>query len=137
MSIELSSTATAPIAFVELAVFLGATMPVVRATRASALPTSRPRDLEDGGVAFRARSDTLILPGATRLLRVDKEALPLRDLSAVHAVVIDCRSARSVAEATIEVPPPPPSEASWPIAAGVGLVALACLYLGGRVLRGD
>jgi hypothetical protein len=104
LDVELTSTATAPITTVELGVFLGASMRAIAETRPSSLPTARPRELEDGGVAFRAEVPVLIHPGTTRTVRFTKETLPLdKDIASVTAVVAGCRTARALAgEATID-----------------------------------
>lgn len=104
LDLELASTSTAPITEVELGVFLGASLKAIAETRASALPTARPRELEGGGVAFRASVAVLIPPGATRNVRFEKRTIPLdRDVSSVTAVIAGCRSARLLSgEATID-----------------------------------
>lgn len=131
MEVELTSTATAPIAQVELGVFLGATLREIEATRPSALPTARPRELEGGGIAFRAEAATLIAPGATRSVQVEKAAVPLdRDLSTVTAVIAGCRTVQSVGDATLV--DPGGGEATLPapaIGAGVlAAIAVAVLF---------
>lgn len=97
LEVEITSTATTPVTMVELGIFLGASMKAIAETRASALPTARPRELEDGGVAFRAEVPVLISPGSTRQLRFTKQTIPLdRDVASVTAVIAGCRTARMV-----------------------------------------
>jgi hypothetical protein len=103
LEVEVTSTATAPVTMVELGVFLGASLKAIAETRAEALPTARPRALEDGGVAFRAEVPALISPGMTRVLKFSKPTIPLdRDVSSVTAVITGCRTAILSGEARIE-----------------------------------
>jgi hypothetical protein len=105
IDVELSSSGTVAVSMVDLAIFLGASLKTVEETRLSALPTLRPRELDDGGIAFRAEVPTLIPPGGTRHVIVEKEALPLdRDVSTVTARLIGCRTLRQVGEATVSMP---------------------------------
>ena len=104
IDVELTSTGTQTISWIELGVFLGASLKSVAETRASALPTTRHRDLADGGIAFRAEASALITPGSTRLVRLERTALPLdRDFSTVNAVIADCRELESAGEATVQL----------------------------------
>lgn len=107
LEVDIASTATAPVTLVELGVFLGATMKTIAETRASALPTARPRELEGGGVAFRVEVPALITPGTTRTLRFTKQTIGLdRDVSSVTAVIAGCRTAVQSGDATVDTHPP-------------------------------
>ncbi len=90
--VELTSTATSPVASVELAVFLGASLPAIRATRPEALPTRTFRMFEGGGLAFRTEVAVPIPPSTTRTVRFIRDALPLdQDLSSITARLVTCK----------------------------------------------
>lgn len=135
IDVELVSTATVPISSVELGVFLGASLRAVDDNRASALPTSRFRELDEGGIAFREDAEVLIAPGTTRVVRVERTAVPLdRDLSMVTVVVAGCKSLVAVGDATLKPPPDgAPAAMSGTELAAIGL-AIACLVV--LALRG-
>jgi hypothetical protein len=136
IAVELTSSSTASISSVELGIFLGGSLRAIRETRLSALPTARPRPLEDGGIAFRAEVETLIAPGETRTLQLRKDAVPLdRDVGSVTALVSSCRMLRPVGEAVLSQPKPR-NDGSTPLiiglAAGLGLVIVIVMLV--RVL---
>lgn len=132
VDVEVSSTSTVPISAVQLGVFLGASLRAIRETRPTALPTARPRELEDGGLAFRAEVTALIGPGATRILRIEKTMLPIdRDLSTVTAVIAGCRMLHEVGE--VMLPPVKTSREGTPpvalAAAALGILAAVVLIV--------
>lgn len=137
IEVELSSSSTAAVAVVELAIFLGASLRSIEDTRISSLPTARPRELGDGGLAFRVEATTFIAPGATRTVRIEKESLPLdRDLSSVTALVAGCRTVRPVGDAVVEPPRKTegePQRGVFLAAALIGALALVVVLV--RVLR--
>ncbi|MCK6546633.1 hypothetical protein L6R52_12355 [Myxococcota bacterium] len=137
IDVELVSTATVPISSVELGVFLGASLRAVEDNRASALPTTRFRELDDGGIAFRETADVLIAPGTTRHVRVERTAVPLdRDLSTVTAVVAGCKSVEAVGDATLTMPPAAePAQTSATELAALALVIACVVVLAVRWLR--
>lgn len=102
IDVVLRSTSTTAISAIELAVFLGAGLAAIEATRPAALPTMRPRQLEGGGLAFRATATEILPAGATRTVRVEKGELPT-DLqpSSVRALISECRYLMPVAEVTL------------------------------------
>lgn len=126
IEVVLRSTSTTAISGLELAVFLGASLQAIEGTRPAALPTIRPRQLEGGGLAFRATAAEILPAGATRTVRVDKGDLPT-DLqpSSVRALISECRYLLPVAEVSLISPQTEGTEVSprylW---AGV-LLALA------------
>jgi hypothetical protein len=128
IDVEVSSSSTTSIASVELAIFLGASLKSIKETRLSALPTARPRALDDGGIAFRAEVEMLISPGEARTLKVVKEAVPLdKDIGAVTALVSTCRTLRSVGEAVLSAPKPRDDSSTRLViglAAGLALVII-------------
>lgn len=105
VEVRLRSTSTTAVSGIELAVFLGVSLEAMEATRVASLPTSQSRAFDDGGLAFRAGVVDLLSPGATRLVTVERKALPLaNDLHAVTVRVVDCRRWVQAGEATIAFP---------------------------------
>lgn len=134
VEVEVRSTATVAVSRLEVAVFLGASLKEVAETRAKALPTTKPRLLESGGLAFRAAVEQVVPPRSTRVLRVTREELPLdRELEAVTALVVECRSLAGGGEATVVLPP---AEAPWTgriIVLALGLAVAALLFVLARL----
>jgi hypothetical protein len=137
IDVELASNATVAVSAVDVAIFLGASLKTVEETRLNSLPTARPRELDDGGVAFRAEASTFISPGGTRHVAIEKAMLPLdRDISTVTVRVIGCRTIRPVGEVTVALPKAKESDEVpiivW-LAAALGALILVPLLL--RSLR--
>jgi hypothetical protein len=136
IDVEVRSTSTSALSAIEVAVFLGASMAAVDETRLGALPTLRPRDLEGGGLAFRAVVPTLIPPGASRTLRIDKTELPLElELASVVAKIVDCKLVSEVGTVTIVTPAEEGSDASPIYFVIGGVLAIAAAIVIGRRLR--
>lgn len=131
ITVELRSTSTTALSAVELGIFLGASLQAMDQTRASALPTQQPRVFPDGGLAFRARVDVVVPPGATRVVEVAREALPLdQDLYGVRAMVVGC--ARTVAvnsEVQLAVAAEADDPPGWLLAAAVLLTLAAAVVV--------
>ena len=132
VAVELRSTSTTALSAVELGIFLGASLEAMDQTRASALPTQQPRLFPDGGLAFRARVEVVLPPGATRRVEVVRPAVPLdQDLYGVRVVVVGC--ARTVAVggdvrlAAAEAPSADPP--AWILAAAVLLTLAAAVVV--------
>lgn len=124
VQVELRSTATTAISGVDLGVFLGASLQAMHTTRAPALPTSQLREFDDGGVAFRVRTELMLPPGATRKVTVERRALPLEDLYGVKAVVVGCTRLQPVSDVQVVMPAASDGPPSWILAAAV-LITLA------------
>lgn len=133
VGIELRSTSTSAITAVDLGIFLGASLEAVQTTRASALPTQQPRVFDDGGLAFRARAEVVLPPGATRTVVVERRAVPLdEDLYGVKAVVVGCSKVHPVGDVQVLVSPDagdgdPPAWLLFAAAALTVAVAVALL----------
>jgi hypothetical protein len=131
VTLELRSTSTTALSAVELGIFLGASMKAMDQTRASALPTQQPRLFPDGGLAFRARVDVVLPPGATRTVEVVREAVPLdQDVYGVRAVVVGC--ARTVAvdsQVQLAVPDAAEDPPAWLLGAAVLLTLAAAVVV--------
>lgn len=137
IDVELHSTATTALSSIELAVFLGANLADLEATRPSALPTIRPRQLPGGGLAFRAVTKEILPAGATRTVRVEKGELPLElELTTVRALIGGCRAVLPVAEVTLVAPAlEAPGLSGWYVWPGVVLAGLAGLLVLLRLRR--
>lgn len=134
IEVTVRSTATTAISAVELAVFLGARLEDIDRTRPQALPTRRPRLFPSGGLAFRTEVDTLLPPGAKRVLSVRQTGLPLdRDVYRVTAQVVRCRRLVSVGTATIDLPPREDPWLVWLYVGGMSLAAIAGAMVIGRL----
>ncbi len=132
VEVEVRSTASVAVGRVELAVFLGARLADIDATRLAALPTLRPRALDGGGIAFRFGAEGAVPPGARRTLTL--EAL---ELSVAHEPgLVAARIAGCQALPSTPLPSPavggrprassPPAAPLFPLAAlgALGLVVL-------------
>lgn len=134
LRVTVRSTATTAISSVELAVFLGARLGEVDATRVQALPTRRPRLLPSGGLAFRSEVDTMLPPGAKRVLRFEQTGLPLdRDVYGVAARVVRCRRLVGVGTATVALPAREDPWLVWLYVGGMTLAAIAGAMVIGRL----
>ena len=121
--VTVRSTATTAISGIELAVFLGARLNDVASTRAEALPTRRPRRFSSGGLAFRADVETMVPPGAKRVLVVKQRGLPIDgEAMGVTAKVVRCRRLMAATTAVVTLPPRHNPWTTWLYIGGLSLV---------------
>jgi hypothetical protein len=137
IDLELRSTSTSAVSAIELAVFLGCSLQAVSETRPLTLPTSKHREFEDGGLAFRAELPTLLLqPGETKKLQIQRKALPLEeDVYAIQVVPAACKTLVAVADAVVEIPAAPDEGPPGVLLLLIGVVGLVTVVMILRQLR--
>jgi hypothetical protein len=113
VAVEVRSTASVAVGRVELAVFLGASLADIDATRLAALPTLRPRALDGGGIAFRFGAEGAVEPGARRTLSLHALELPLaHEPGLVAARIAGCQALPPTAIPSPEVDARPSASGS-------------------------